>query len=1081
MVEQLASREPPPDYSPKPKSSKLRMKPAKRRRPSTRSLAAAARERRPSDHQLPKTNSGAAVWLLAVGALGLAVAILLFVLTRSGPPSPRVVDGPPDVRVDPEPESGGGDSREKGLGKLARAKSEYDAALLFSKKNPGRYAEAIKRLQKARTSAAGTEWAKKADDALESVRARRKKAADRELEELTARSAQLAGAGNYDAALSVVKNCPPNLRPEMEGPLTKLRAGLEREATGKIKAAIAAAETLSKEGRPRQGLAALAKVRDIKFEPLAGRLEALRTRLEKEKLDVAELERKRAVNAARDLHARLLEEFDEHLLAGRYSQAAKGLRAGRAKIDEKTRKHVPAGLEESLRLAGGILELRERRRNALAKLVGHEVEVRRASGGTIKGTVQKVTDGALEIRTKFKGGGTMDQTVRFSELAPGELARLAPAVKPRGANADLIAAILAVAGRDFPAARKALEAAKGHVLHDRWSRRLAKLDAAHRDSLARQAWKEKVATLVREKYSGEQGKALLAALDAFVAAHRATEFARGKAAEIETLRLETGSLAARVPRLFRGKLVRFDPRTLDIELLYDFSGADQISDFAPHGTAKVSGGRMLLEDGGGANCRARFESDLRVSWTWNRLSRSDLGVRFRSGERAVAVRMKESTTGLWLSSKRVEGAANFANGHARLIDGKFTVYSHDRRVFQPRDLPRGLLFFGLRANMGKGAFDNLSVSGRLNRAWLERALLEITPPKLAAGRKGTGLLGEYFEGRHFEKLLRSQVDPVISFAWDKAPAKGVPADQFCTRWTGFLHPPGRGKYTFSVFVNDWARLWIDGRLLATNWGGKHSVTCSGTADLEAGRLYPIRLEFYDNRSNAEVRLRWKGPGIEGTQTVATEHLYPLEVKPETLKDPTPKAVRDPRVAKPSADPRPFLDQKGLVVMEAEHYTGIVPGQGKAKGITWRPVLTREDSSGKAAMLAVSDAAKNLRGSLEGPRLDYAVQFSAKQTYCIWVRMQGGGSSDSIHVGLDGKPLSLGGKELNADGSRKWTWVGKGKDKAHRVKLKVGPGRHVLNIWMRETGVAVDKIVLTAQPHRSFAKQCPPESPRAGDR
>ncbi len=155
----------------------------------------------------------------------------------------------------------------------------------------------------------------------------------------------------------------------------------------------------------------------------------------------------------------------------------------------------------------------------------------------------------------------------------------------------------------------------------------------------------------------------------------------------------------------------------------------------------------------------------------------------------------------------------------------------------------------------------------------------------------------------------------------------------------------------------------------------------------------------------------------------------------------------------------FAEQSGLVVVEAENRTNSVAGTGKASGQAWLEATAASGYSGAGYMVSSPNNQVNLRDSLDGPRLDFDVQFSTVGTWYVWVRIFGDhGTNDSVHAGLNGQAATLGGLGMS-DASGSWTWVG-ATDQA-RVKVEVAAaGTHTVNIWMREDGVAVDKVILT---------------------
>ncbi len=140
-----------------------------------------------------------------------------------------------------------------------------------------------------------------------------------------------------------------------------------------------------------------------------------------------------------------------------------------------------------------------------------------------------------------------------------------------------------------------------------------------------------------------------------------------------------------------------------------------------------------------------------------------------------------------------------------------------------------------------------------------------------------GLKGEYFRSRDFaDAPALTRIDPQIGFRWDRgAPtddlvARGeIPAerallnDNFSVRWTGQLLPPVSGKYELHVAANDGFRLTLDGKTLLDHWQdtprlrGDHAVV-----DLEAGKAYELRLEYFETERDAEVRLAWRLPNAK---------------------------------------------------------------------------------------------------------------------------------------------------------------------------------------------------------------------------
>ncbi len=104
-----------------------------------------------------------------------------------------------------------------------------------------------------------------------------------------------------------------------------------------------------------------------------------------------------------------------------------------------------------------------------------------------------------------------------------------------------------------------------------------------------------------------------------------------------------------------------------------------------------------------------------------------------------------------------------------------------------------------------------------------------------------------------------------------------------------------------------------------------------------------------------------------------------------------------------------------------------------------------------------------RMDLYSPRMDVAVEVQNPGTYYINVRGFGtSGSSDSIHVGIDGTRITdNGGVNLPGGGSPGW---GSRSTSGADVSVNITtPGIYTINIWGREDGVYIDRVEFTVDP------------------
>ncbi len=165
---------------------------------------------------------------------------------------------------------------------------------------------------------------------------------------------------------------------------------------------------------------------------------------------------------------------------------------------------------------------------------------------------------------------------------------------------------------------------------------------------------------------------------------------------------------------------------------------------------------------------------------------------------------------------------------------------------------------------------------------------------------------------------------------------------------------------------------------------------------------------------------------------------------------------------------------GIVSVEAEHYNNNIP-QGNSR---WEEVGPTDAFTGTSGMQALpnSGTVNNTGYVSNSPRLDYDVDFVTTGTHYIWIRAWGsGGNDDSCHAGLDGQEIDTCDRLSGWNGS--YTWSNATMDGPRSTFEVTNVGVYTLNIWMREDGIIIDKIVLTTNPNYAPNDDGPPESPR----
>ncbi|HOX06694.1 MAG TPA: PA14 domain-containing protein [Planctomycetota bacterium] len=141
----------------------------------------------------------------------------------------------------------------------------------------------------------------------------------------------------------------------------------------------------------------------------------------------------------------------------------------------------------------------------------------------------------------------------------------------------------------------------------------------------------------------------------------------------------------------------------------------------------------------------------------------------------------------------------------------------------------------------------------------------------------------------------TRTDGQISYASTTGAWSGLAqADNFASRFTGYVRIPADGTYTFYTESDDGSRLWLDGNLLVNNDGWHGMVEVGGSLALTAGD-HEIRVEQFEGGGGAGLIVKWAGPSI-AKQTIPAGVLYHDEVTevilpPDPADDLIPRQVR----------------------------------------------------------------------------------------------------------------------------------------------------------------------------------------------
>jgi beta-glucosidase len=148
-----------------------------------------------------------------------------------------------------------------------------------------------------------------------------------------------------------------------------------------------------------------------------------------------------------------------------------------------------------------------------------------------------------------------------------------------------------------------------------------------------------------------------------------------------------------------------------------------------------------------------------------------------------------------------------------------------------------------------------------------------------------GLKAEYFRGVDFKGApVLTRIDPRVSFRWDRgAPTDdlvsrgelqahaGLAGDSFSVRWSGLLLPPVSGEYEIHISANDGFRLFVDKKKVLDSWQLAERLSGQSVKlQLQANVSVALRLEYFEDIRDAEVRLAWRMPGARSPYEEALE-------------------------------------------------------------------------------------------------------------------------------------------------------------------------------------------------------------------
>jgi outer membrane protein OmpA-like peptidoglycan-associated protein len=182
-----------------------------------------------------------------------------------------------------------------------------------------------------------------------------------------------------------------------------------------------------------------------------------------------------------------------------------------------------------------------------------------------------------------------------------------------------------------------------------------------------------------------------------------------------------------------------------------------------------------------------------------------------------------------------------------------------------------------------------------------------------------GMKADFFDGSNFDRYVGTQTVSKIDMSWnDNAPLLGIDPHNCTIKFTGYLEAPETGLYSFSMKVDDGVKVWLNDQMIINQWDLNDNGDFVANVSLEAGKKYPLRVDYFNALVEGEIRLMWVVPSQQSKlgsyfnkpKTVGNQYFTTQKEAPgPALKNSTPaatptKATNTPKKNPVKASPKP---------------------------------------------------------------------------------------------------------------------------------------------------------------------------------
>ena len=140
--------------------------------------------------------------------------------------------------------------------------------------------------------------------------------------------------------------------------------------------------------------------------------------------------------------------------------------------------------------------------------------------------------------------------------------------------------------------------------------------------------------------------------------------------------------------------------------------------------------------------------------------------------------------------------------------------------------------------------------------------------------QGTKII--FYNDTKLEDGVLARKDSDIAYNWgNQPPSTGLKANNWSSLMGAYVMAPKTGDYSIGVNYNDGVRIWLGGKKIVDDWTdwvacpNGPAATCDNAnmvkkraakVHMEQGKVYPLRVEYYDVSNRAILKMFWKIPG-----------------------------------------------------------------------------------------------------------------------------------------------------------------------------------------------------------------------------